>query len=66
MAPTPNLDPIARALVAVIITGTTAAAVLLPRELPPEWWPSLVAILAYLYNGNQRPPNNGGTNGSRP
>lgn len=50
-------DIVARAIVAVVIVGTTAVAVLRGQELPEPWWPALVATLSFLYNA--RGPANG-------
>jgi hypothetical protein len=56
------LDGLARFLIAIAIVATTSTAILSGEHLPQEWWPTVVAVLAYLYNRSPVAPNGGTPN----
>jgi hypothetical protein len=65
-ASTTFLDGLARFLIAISVVATTSTAILSGQQLPQEWWPTVVAVLAYLYNRSPIPPNGGTPNARTP
>jgi len=46
------LNEAVRAAVAVMVVGATIGMIFTKVEVPQEWWPVAVAVIAFLYRPN--------------